>query len=260
MNCIRVRNWDKWQSYRKDRGQPPWIKLHRCVMRNPEWVSLTDAQRGQLVAIWLLAAENNGVIVTPSRRQLDANAEIRAASALIQRLCLMEKPPDLEVFEQLGFIEYDANLTPSRRQLDAPELELDTETDVDTETEYNIPQNAGVSVPQTAVRKPPAKRNGQLSAQQQAWFEEFWQRYPRKKDKGSALKAWGKLNVDDEMWAKMKNTWEWQIAEFQQKDIKYVPYPATYLNAQGWESEPDQQTFAKAPGVFSNPNDEDIPF
>ena len=64
MKCdyLKIKNWDKWQTYRKDRGQPPWIKIHRSLMRNIEWISLTDAERGQLVAIWLLAADHNGVI------------------------------------------------------------------------------------------------------------------------------------------------------------------------------------------------------
>ncbi|KKL61244.1 hypothetical protein LCGC14_2197270, partial [marine sediment metagenome] len=58
---LRIRNWDKWQSYRRDRGQPPWIKVHRSLMRDMNWVSLSDAQRGQLVAIWMLAADQDGV-------------------------------------------------------------------------------------------------------------------------------------------------------------------------------------------------------
>ena len=90
MEYIEVRNWDRWQSYRKDRGQPPWIKIHRCVMRNPEWVSLSDAERGQLVAIWLLAADRDGVIP--------------ASPTVIQKLCFMGKTPDLNKFNDLGII------------------------------------------------------------------------------------------------------------------------------------------------------------
>lgn len=102
---MRVVNWDRWQSYRNDRGQPPWIKVHRCVMRNPEWVSLTDAQRGQLISIWLLAADRNGVLPDDPK--------------LIQRLCFMTDEPDLTTFISLGFL--DAKPTPRRRQRDTPE-------------------------------------------------------------------------------------------------------------------------------------------
>ena len=91
MDYLKIRNWDRWQTYRKDRGQPPWIKVHRCVMRNCEWVSLTDAERGQLVAMWLLSADHDGAIP--------------ASPEMIQKLCFMSKPPNLSKFTELGFIE-----------------------------------------------------------------------------------------------------------------------------------------------------------
>ena len=112
---LRVRNWDRWQSYRRDRGQPPWIKVHRCLMRDPEWVSLNDAQRGQLVAIWLLAADRDGVIP--------------ASPGVIRKLCYMDDEPDLIFFVNQGFLEADANLTSQWRQHDSPETETETETE-----------------------------------------------------------------------------------------------------------------------------------
>lgn len=116
MEYLKIRNWEKWQSYRADRGQPPWIKIHRRVMRNPEWVSLKDAERGQLVAIWLLAADHDGAIP--------------ASKAVIKRLCYLDNLPDLDKFVNLGFIlPLDANVTSTRRQHDQPEAEAKAETD-----------------------------------------------------------------------------------------------------------------------------------
>lgn len=91
VNNLKIHNWERWQSYRSDRGQPPWIKIHREVMRHIEWVSLTDAQRGQLVAIWLLAADRNGVIP--------------ASPKIIQKLCHMDNEPDINLFIINGFID-----------------------------------------------------------------------------------------------------------------------------------------------------------
>ena len=106
-NYLKIRNWPRWQSYRSDRGQPPWIKLHRSLMRNPEWVSLTDAQRGQLIALWLLAADRDGVIL--------------ASPCLLKKLCFMDTEPDIELFTSLNFIEPDVIVASSWRQSDAPE-------------------------------------------------------------------------------------------------------------------------------------------
>lgn len=74
-------------------------------MRDPEWVMLTDAQRGQLVAIWLLAADNNGII--PS------------SASLVKKLCHMDTDPDLNLFISLKFLIGDAIVTPSGSQSDA---------------------------------------------------------------------------------------------------------------------------------------------
>ena len=87
---MKVTNWDKWQSFRKDRGTPPWIKLHRNLFSNPEWVTLSDAERGQLVVIWLLSADKDG--------------EIPDDPNLVARMGMMSDVPDLNRFAELGFL------------------------------------------------------------------------------------------------------------------------------------------------------------
>lgn len=119
---LRIRKWEVWQSYRKGRGQPSWIKVHRSLMRDVNWVSLTDAQRGQLVGIWLLAADHHGTIPSDP--------------TVIRKLCFMETEPDLKAFINLGFIDgrrqpdakvatsgrqRGANVAPTRCQHDATE-------------------------------------------------------------------------------------------------------------------------------------------
>lgn len=123
---MRVHDWDQWQSYRKDRGQPPWIKVHRCLMRDVKWVSLGSHERGDLVSLWLLAADNNGVIPDDPK--------------LLQRLCYLDHPPNINKFLELGLLESDgqprdANVTPPRRQCDVPEVEAEVEAEVEVEKE-----------------------------------------------------------------------------------------------------------------------------
>jgi hypothetical protein len=126
MNHLSIHDWDEHQTYRKDRGQPPWIKVHRHIMRNMKWVALDDAERGQLVAIWLLAADHNGVIP--------------ASPHLIQKLCFMSDTPNLQKFIDLGFLDGewrqdDAMPTPTRRQRDEPKAEAEADTEAETERE-----------------------------------------------------------------------------------------------------------------------------
>ena len=123
MEYLKIKNWSKWQTYRSDRGQPPWIKLHRCLMRNPEWVALSDAERGQLVGIWLLAADHDGAIP--------------ASTDLIQKLCYLETKPNINKFIELGFIcQNGVDVASRRRQDDQPKAETDTDTEVRTSLDF----------------------------------------------------------------------------------------------------------------------------
>jgi len=54
MTTFHVKNFEKFQHY-KDRS-PPWIKLYNELLENYEFGRLPDAQKGQLIGIWLLAS------------------------------------------------------------------------------------------------------------------------------------------------------------------------------------------------------------
>lgn len=70
-------------------------------------------------------------------------------------------------------------------------------------------------------------------------FDAWWQCYPRKRSKGQARKAWKRIKPDDALTQAMidavavaSKTVDWQ------KDGgRYVPYPATWLDAEGWKDE-----------------------
>lgn len=74
-------------------------------------------------------------------------------------------------------------------------------------------------------------------------FDAFWKAYPRKKAKGTAMMAWGKLRLNDSL-NDILTALEWQTRSDQwRKDRgQYVPYPSTYLNSSGWLDEPDIQS------------------
>ena len=139
MEYLKMKNWDKWQTYRADRGQPPWIKIHRRLMRDPEWVSLSDAERGQLVGMWLLAADRDG--------------DIPASASLIQKLSFMESEPNINKFIELGFIcQNGVNVASERCQVDQPKAEKSRkEYSVDFEDFWSLYPNK--TAKQSAYKK-----------------------------------------------------------------------------------------------------------
>lgn len=55
MKHFQVKNWAEFQHYKK--RNPPWIKLHRSVLDNPDFSCLQDASKLHLILIWLLASQ-----------------------------------------------------------------------------------------------------------------------------------------------------------------------------------------------------------
>lgn len=70
-------------------------------------------------------------------------------------------------------------------------------------------------------------------------FARFYESYPKKKSKGQAEKAFLKINPDEQLLAAMIESIERakKSEEWIREKGKYIPHPATWLNAQGWLDE-----------------------
>lgn len=66
-------------------------------------------------------------------------------------------------------------------------------------------------------------------------FDVFWKKYPRKVAKPNALKVWNRLKPSDELLQKMLSAINAQ--GLCDKEIQFVPHPATWLNGHRWEDE-----------------------
>lgn len=96
MEFYRIANWEDRQSIRGDTKSStgPWIKAYKSILTNRKIARLTDAQVGQLLKLWLVAAtefETFGLIPSDPR--------------LLRKIALLDDEPDLALFESLGLIE-----------------------------------------------------------------------------------------------------------------------------------------------------------
>ena len=144
MKYLKIVDWDKYQTYRKDRGLPPWIKVHRSMLQSQRWLSLTDAEKGQLVSIWVVAAAKGG--------------KIPADPEILQRMAQLKELPNLEKFKQLKYIA-GTRMTTKRQPNDAPDTDTDTDTDADAEPGWqdNAFEEDWESYPRKAGSKKKAK-------------------------------------------------------------------------------------------------------
>ena len=82
-----------------------------------------------------------------------------------------------------------------------------------------------------------------LSKVQEALFDEFWNNYPKKKAKGEAIKAWNKIKPNEELASSIIHAIinQKQQQSWTKEEGKYIPHPASWLNAMRWEDETEAQ-------------------
>lgn len=90
------------------------------------------------------------------------------------------------------------------------------------------------------------KRRGADAQGLPSEFEEFWDAYPRRVQKGAALKAWQKMKppIADVLAALQ---WQTKSSGWTDQDGKFIPYPASYLNDMRWTDEQPVKQKPKQP-------------
>lgn len=68
-------------------------------------------------------------------------------------------------------------------------------------------------------------------------FLAFWAAYPKKKHKGTAWAAWVK-NAPPIADVTRAVAWQRETFDWRKESGQFIPLPASYLNARGWEDEP----------------------
>ena len=154
---MKIKNWSKFQHF-KDR-RPPWVKLYRDLLDDPDWHELDAEAAKILVSLWLLASEDE-----------DQEGKLPDAKRIAFRLRI----PVNKVNQALTKLEHwlyhdDINEISERYQLDAPETETETYTEREKEKDMAY------------------------------GFDEFWSIYERKGSKVQALKAWRKIKPSIEL-------------------------------------------------------------
>ena len=142
----------------------------------------------------------------------------------------LQETPDMVSLKIPKFIEISSNWI--KRKTPSPTEGLQSAYVAPTAKEVEV------EVEQKKKRKtnPPLSPTGD--------FAKFYQEYPKKKAKGNAEKAWAKIAPDDVLAniicmavKRARKSKDWL-----KEKGKYIPHPATWLNAKGWEDEiPDSE-------------------
>lgn len=77
---LAVKNFERFQHYKNKGGAPAWIKLHKSLLHDYEFQSLSDKAKAHLILIWLLVSQRNDRRIPNNARwiaqQIGANERI----------------------------------------------------------------------------------------------------------------------------------------------------------------------------------------
>lgn len=195
--AYRIKDYARFQHF-KDR-RPPWIKLYRDILDDPDWHGLDAGLAKKLVMLWLIASEDEA-----KQGNLPDN----------RRLCFRLRITEKELEQALSKLSHwleqvDINTISSRYHIDAPE------TETETETEHCPPSANDIS------------NDG---------FATFWCAYPKKVGKGAAEKAWKQLKPDLQTVLQAIER-ALPTEQWRKNGGQFIPNPATWLNQRRWEDE-----------------------
>lgn len=91
------------------------------------------------------------------------------------------------------------------------------------------------------------------SGEARSRFDEFYDAYPKKRDRDRAENIWRKRKLDEKADLILADIAERKVKDQQWQDKQFVPYPSTYLNRQRWTDEIIEPTPAAPKPPLSAP-------
>ena len=189
---LKPKNWDVFQHY-KDRC-PPWIKLHRDLLNNRDYICLPLASKALAPLLWLLASESKDGVFDASTEELVFRLRMTESEVIDGVKPLIDK----------GFFVIASGVLAERKQVAIPEREGETEKEKETKREKKA----------TVVACP-------LTVDQQVWSD--WLQIRKAKGLPMTETAWSQIqnefrksNLSDQAgveycclsnWAAFKTAW-----------------------------------------------------
>ncbi|GJL53946.1 MAG: hypothetical protein NPIRA02_10780 [Nitrospirales bacterium] len=94
---LKIKNWERFQHF-KDR-RPLWIKLHRTLLDDYDFHSLSDFSAKHLIMIWLVCAESDGVVPDVEslsfRLRIDPDSASKVLRELVERKFIVDDADEI---------------------------------------------------------------------------------------------------------------------------------------------------------------------
>jgi hypothetical protein len=190
---VRIKNWHKFQHF-KDR-RPPWIKLYRDLLDDPDWHDLDGEAAKVLTMLWLVASENDGELPDLKKLAFRLRIKANALDQILNQLSHWVERDDIKPMT-VGYHN------------DTPE----TETETQEEAELRAVADA---------------------TRTDDHFEKFWQAKPRRKGanpKADARKAFdARVREGADPGGIVEAARQWAREDADKTDTEFIPMASTWL-------------------------------
>lgn len=203
-----------------------WLRLYDDILDDPKVQNLPSALFKNLINLWCVAKRCEGIIPPVADLAFRLRMSEKQVSDFIGRL------------QEAGFIDVldDGTMTPHNweaRQFVSDNVTLRVRKHREKHR-GNVSGNARETLHETHQSRAETEQSRTDSPKPPDGFDEFWSAYPRKTAKGSARGAFRK--------ALTKSTLPSILAALERQkpqwsDPKFIPHPATWLNAERWLDE-----------------------
>lgn len=233
-------------------GKLPWIKLYAEIIHDPKIRRLTVDERWFWIVLLCLASQNEerGQVslvtnVTPFNvtdfvelcgysfyDENDPNQIIKNALEKFKSMQMLEMDEKGFIFLNNFIKRQDRHLSNAERASRYRSKHKVTNVTLDIEEEkIKIKKKNNSPLP------PKRGKNGLVG------FDKFWDSYPKKLSKAQAERAWVAINPNEQLQTAILAAVERaKTSEQWGKDGgQFIPYPATWLRARGWEDVYDVQ-------------------
>lgn len=221
-----------------------WIKIHRDVLKNP-WMQDAD-----VLGIWVyillsvvyqpedVVFEGKRITLQPGQglfkmRQVAkilgvSNSKLNRTITLFKNETQIETQttPRNTLITVVNWDKYQTGETQNETQMGHKRNTDGTQTD-------HLPINKRI--------KEIKNKEKEIKEKEKTSFDDFWEAYPKKKGKGAARKAFEnavKKGVTVDVLIDAVNRQRCG-SQWTKDNGQYIPYPATWLNQERWEDEPD---------------------
>jgi hypothetical protein len=242
--CLAATSNDRTPPYAADVGANGWrfaLDLDR-IQQSDTWQEAPANIRPWLLMLWATAWVQRPAGSLPNR-----DASIAARIGMTEREFAIHRPELMRgwwlasdgrhyhpvitefVLAMLDYREKTRARVEKHRSLRNPDVGDDV-------TRYSRVSNPLVTDSSVGVG---VEKRIKTSCANAGAFDAFWSAYPKKKSKGDAEKAWTKIKPNGELVERIMSamTRAKTCPDWCREGGKFVPYPASWLNAKGWEDD-----------------------